>query len=476
MIPFYHRMTASSDVLTLVAQTSRMQLPLLAALACLAVVAVCPAQTPNWQEIKPTFKPPKRHRHALAYDAHRQRTVLFGGDAFPTGSLGDTWEWDGTNWTQLKPTTSPVARHDHAMVYDFVRQRTLLFGGLDTARRFLRDTWEWDGKNWTHLKPTTSPSARSDHGMVYDTVRQRVVLFGGANDSKETWEWDGKNWTLRKPTNSPRGRERHAMAYDSTRRRTVLFGGEYGSQLGLADTWEWDGTNWTQIKPTTSPSVRSKHEMVFDVARQRVVLHGGVVWTGNGMRHGDTWEWDGKNWTEIKTAVAAIPRYRHKLAYDSARQRTVLFGGDIDREHINQDTWEYGLPKLTFTANTPTISIANGGTQTLSLNAGAALGNKTYWIFGSATATVPGVAASGIQIPLVIDAYTHIVISDTILNNSTIFTKFRGTLSATGTATAPLIVPSGLGIPKGMKLFHCFVVYDANRMFTASNALSVEFK
>jgi hypothetical protein len=59
-----------------------------------------------------------------------------------------------------------------------------------------------------------------------------------------------------------------------------------------------------------------------------------------------------------------------------------------------------------------------------------------------------------------------------------VFTKFRGTLSATGTATASLNVPANLGIPKGFKLYHAYLVYDGTtgQIFTSSNPVSVEFK
>ena len=50
---------------------------------CLTVAATCPAQTPNWTEIKPSTSPPGRTDHAMVYDSGRQRTFLFGGRLFP---------------------------------------------------------------------------------------------------------------------------------------------------------------------------------------------------------------------------------------------------------------------------------------------------------------------------------------------------------------------------------------------------------
>ena len=35
------------------------------------------------------------------------------------------------DWRMLSPTTSPPARRGHAMAYDAARQRIVLFGGFD---------------------------------------------------------------------------------------------------------------------------------------------------------------------------------------------------------------------------------------------------------------------------------------------------------------------------------------------------------
>jgi len=39
----------------------------------------------------------------MAYDEHRRRVILFGGDD-DSGLLGDTWEWNGREWARI--TTS----------------------------------------------------------------------------------------------------------------------------------------------------------------------------------------------------------------------------------------------------------------------------------------------------------------------------------------------------------------------------------
>ena len=42
------------------------------------------------------------------------------------------------------------------------------------------------------------------------------------------------------------------MAFDAARSVVVLFGGDSDSEL-LGDTWEWDGSQWTRCDaPSTS--------------------------------------------------------------------------------------------------------------------------------------------------------------------------------------------------------------------------------
>src|SRR5690606_34754948 len=100
----------------------------------------------------------------------RNRVVLVGGW---TGSYAaDAWEWDGTNWAPLNPP--PFAgRRNHAVAYDAQRDRLVLFGGRGGTSLLLGDTWEWDGMTWTQVAiGDPAPAAREGHALAYDAVRQ----------------------------------------------------------------------------------------------------------------------------------------------------------------------------------------------------------------------------------------------------------------------------------------------------------------
>jgi hypothetical protein len=291
-----------------------------------------------WVMRQPPTVPPPRWSPAMAYDAARDRVVMFGGYS-PPSLLADTWEWVGDTWVERTPSpllsVSPAPRWVHAMTYDSARERVVLFGGVSASGK-LADTWEWDGSSWVQRAIGTGPGARAYHKMAYDSARGRVVLFGGFDslglELADTWEWDGSTWTQRAPATSPPPRSGYAIAYDSARRRVVLFGG-----YGLADTWEWDGNSWVQ-RATGGPSARYRHEMVYDSARRRVVLFGGAG-TG-GVAFNDTWEWDGGTWVERAVATRPPARWYPAMAYDIGRARTVLLGGRTASPPPLSDTWE----------------------------------------------------------------------------------------------------------------------------------------
>lgn len=65
---------------------------------------------------------------------------------------------------------------------------------------------------------------------------------------------------------------------------TLLFGGWRYNFYG--DTWIWDGTNWTELDPASKPERRESHAMATDRAG-RIILYGGY----GGPVTSDTWAW-----------------------------------------------------------------------------------------------------------------------------------------------------------------------------------------
>lgn len=155
----------------------------------------------NWTKHPRRPAPFERFGTAMAYDDVGREVLLFGG-AFQCYEqecpLRDTWTWDGVMWNQERPASSPPARALMSAAYDAARQRVVLFGGLGYSGRNLRDTWTWDGQEWNREIPARSPPSRFGFGLAYHAAMQEVVLFGGFRHGTylgDTWTWDGADWT-----------------------------------------------------------------------------------------------------------------------------------------------------------------------------------------------------------------------------------------------------------------------------------------
>ena len=103
----------------------------------------------------------------------------------------------------------------------------------------------------------------------------------------------------------------------------------------FGDTWEWDGADWTQVEDT-GPVGRSGHVLAYDSNRSRIVLYGGAV--SDGTPRGDTWEWDGASWTQVED-TGPDARTDASIAFDANAKKCVLFGGLAAGNALRGDTW-----------------------------------------------------------------------------------------------------------------------------------------
>ena len=165
-------------------------------------------------------------------------------------------------------------------------------------------------------------------------------------------------------------------------------------------------------------------------------------------------EWDLASTSELITSYsisfAAIgPNY----SLDGARLDT-----RVDRQALAADVNE--------------ISYINGGTQTLSIDAGPANGSNEYWLLGSLD-IAPGLVIQGVSLPLNYDVYFQISMQ---FANTGFLPDSRRTLDDRGRGVAAFVAPAGLGPSfDGLALNHAYLVLDngTGRAVFASNPTSV---
>ncbi len=272
----------------------------------------------------------------------------------PTGWSWRNAELDSAYWNS-------------GFVNDPVRRKIYRFGGV-RGIGLSSETWEFDGRRWRQLHPAHSPPPLASPLMAFDPVRKEVLLFGGfdaVNDryggpkmsgqgqSRRTWSWDGQDWKELFPKNSPPGRWAavRAMVTDPKGRRVILYSGlgnlPGGLAFGLDDTWEWDGKNWTEIKSPKKPSARLFATLGFHEGSGKIVLFGG--WKlPRGPSLNDTWVLNGKSWELQKQAQASAPARRSGAlaTSDFFTKELWVYGGQLHgaNEHTD-DLWSWNGQK-----------------------------------------------------------------------------------------------------------------------------------
>jgi len=102
------------------------------------------------------------------------------------------------------------------------------------------------------------------------------------------------------------------------------------------DTWTWSGTAWANAGQF-QPGARWRHAMAYDSVRNRTVVFGGF---GFADEYTDTWEWNNVAWTQVDVS-GPVARIYSAMAFDAARGVVVLFGGSDDAGAFLGDTWTY---------------------------------------------------------------------------------------------------------------------------------------
>ncbi len=249
----------------------------------------------------------------------------------------------------------PLLGIDQVAAYDSARDVSIFYGGYVGEGYSLNETWQFNysSKHWTNLTDLSSVPQQTETSMVYDSSIGAIILFGGfpgnvgdcgsGCGSNETWKFNSsQKWEKLNPSGeSPLPMQYPSMVFDSKRNVTVLFGGSIIPGGAYSnETWEYDASSntWTNKTGPTAPPTRLMYSMAFDSARNVTVIFGGN--TGAAIIN-DLWEYNGTDWVNISTVHSPLPRFNAGMTYDSVRKRVVLAGGQDENASTLTDTWEY---------------------------------------------------------------------------------------------------------------------------------------
>lgn len=132
--------------------------------------------------------------------------------------------------------------------------------------------------------------------------------------------------------------------------------------------------------------------------------------------------------------------------------------GALQGIFLSDNAYYLELPEAWLrTDGTTSISLAAGGSQDLTLNAGPEQAGKLYLMLGSLAGTSPGTAAGTGTLPLNFDAYTQLLLTspNSIVSNSV------SNLDSVGASSATLTIPAGSNpAAAGLTMHHAYLVID----------------
>jgi hypothetical protein len=288
----------------------------------------------------------------MVYDAARRETLLFGGvadvpeqtDRYPA----DLWSWNGESWRRLQPPTGteqPSGRDVPHLAYDARRERVVMFAGrrevVGQPVELLDDVWEWNGSRWFRISHTGLPKVI--HGMTaYDVRRGRVVLFGGYGDNgplRRVLEFDGARWQARDPP-APEGIEAAGCLVTAAGELVVITRTSIDDHApvppGASRTWIRGRSEWTPRE--IGPASANLQANAGTPDGTLYLFQSWDRWLTVPMMHARS---SAGEWTTIRTDVSPGIRSTLAAAYESLRHRYVLYGGrDAGRKYLS-DTWEF---------------------------------------------------------------------------------------------------------------------------------------
>jgi len=128
----------------------------------------------------------------------------------------------------------------------------------------------------------------------------------------------------------------------------------------------------------------------------------------------------------------------------------------------------------TMTANTTTMKVTTGGSQNWNIDFGPAYAGEVYLVLGSSSGWTPGITVGSIQIPLIPDMYSNIIINRA---NSMFFPNSLGSLDGQGRASSAIVLnplPTSL---IGATLYHATVAFSSSpELVATTNAVTLTFE
>ncbi len=212
--------------------------------------------------------------------------------------------------------------------------------------------------------------------MTFDAALNETILYTPGDRSSgpaipSTWALKNSTWSQLNVTGIPSSRAFASLAYDPSAGRIVMFGGlVFGSpDFYSNETFEFDGRAWSNTTSAPSPSPRDDAAVTYDAGRGDVLLHGGRG-LGTTAYDTDTWGWSSGRWSLVSASAppGAGVWGDTSMTYDPSLNETVLVEvHNVTCAAVANDclkTWAWSGSGWTAIASAERVAVADSGFAT----------------------------------------------------------------------------------------------------------------
>lgn len=183
--------------------------------------------------------------------------------------------------------------------------------------------------------------------IVYDEIDSNIITRFSNHETgaQETWVLNSGVWSN--------------MSYDNLNNyEAKLFFSSLRDKVSAVVPFEgkllvWDGQSWEvecvfdEGNPLTLPYL----EIAYDTVRNKLVLFGAKEKNGNSVP--ETWEWDGETWEKLFPVTKPKAQGNHSMVFFEKEGKVMLIGEEQDNQHAPHEAnlyywdgidWEHIIP------------------------------------------------------------------------------------------------------------------------------------
>jgi N-acetylneuraminic acid mutarotase len=264
------------------------------------------------------------------------------------------------SWRKIEPVAGmPSPRRDHSIVTD--GETLYVFGGRSSGQA-LGDLWVYNVESddaWRQVDLGATPAPRFGHNAVWArspdvaTDPGQLLVFAGQAGTaffNDVWQFSPQADSF---VEIGVGEVRPAARYGAGAAVATLDGEAvlfvthgFTNEGRFDDSWSWDDS-WADVSPPsgTRPIKRCLMRAAWDSAKGRFFIFGGQ--TDATPFLGDTWTLDSNGWREITPSASPPPRHFYAMAFDDERSIALLFGGNSAEGELN-DVWVFDVQQETW--------------------------------------------------------------------------------------------------------------------------------